>query len=60
MRIAYDDKDVIHNIEEYKSNTISHRIDNDADSDDEQVNTGIKKMHTFLLSVINENKVQER
>jgi hypothetical protein len=60
MKAAYDDKDVINNIEEYKCNTISHRIDNDADSDDEQIKTGIKKMHMFLVNIINENKIRDK
>ena len=44
----------------YRNQIISQRIDNDVDSDDEQIASGIKRLHKALADAVELNKINQQ
>ena len=44
----------------YRNQIISQRIDNDVDSDDEQIASGIKRLHKALADAVELNKINQK
>jgi hypothetical protein len=51
---VYADSEVISDIQGLRGKLKPQRIDNDVDTDDEQVNAGIKRLHRSLSEVVEE------
>ncbi len=45
----YLDSEVIPDASIYRNRIINQRIDNDIDTDDEQLQSSVKRLHRFLL-----------
>ena len=56
MNLAYLDSEIIVDSSIFCNKVISHRIDNDVDTDDEQIASGINKLKKSLEEAVQYNK----
>ena len=57
LRNPYFDNEVIVDASIFRNQLINQRIDNDIDSEEEQIITGVKRLHKSLADAVEFNKM---